>query len=239
MLSEELAILHEVQQADAELARLRKALVGLDTGDELAAQVEQAQQELGDLREQHRGTEKDSMDSDLELKTLQEKKSKFEGQLYGGAVRNPRQLSDLQREVQLLSREIGKVEDRLLELMEALEAESAGTQRREGELADMQERLAAVRAKHESAGSRLRQEIAELEEKRSAKAGQVGPELLKRYERIRERSGNLGLVKVSGTTCPGCQVALPSELLKRLGAGRQALTCENCGRLLFFPEGED
>lgn len=238
-MSEELAILYDVQQADAELSRLRKALVGLDTGDELAAQVEQAQQELVDLRERHRGTEKDSMDSDLELKSLQEKRSKSEGQLYGGTVRNPRQLSDLQGEVKLLSREIGKVEDRILELMEALEAESAGIHGREGELADMQERLAAVRSKHDSAGSRLRREIAELEEKRSAEAARVGPELLKRYERIRERSGNLGLVKVSGTTCPGCQVTLPSELVKRLGASRQALTCENCGRLLFCPEGGD
>ncbi|NIN97204.1 MAG: hypothetical protein GTO49_19960, partial [Anaerolineae bacterium] len=84
---------------------------------------EQAERDLARLREQHRTTEKEATDRDLELKALEEKKARFESQLYGGTVRNPRQLSDLQGEVTMLSREISKVEDRILELMEALESE--------------------------------------------------------------------------------------------------------------------
>jgi predicted nucleic acid-binding Zn-ribbon protein len=231
---DDLAILHEVQQADTELARLRDALAGLDTGDELAAQIQEAQRELEGLLEQHRATEKDATDSELELKTLEEKKSKFERELYSGTVRNPRQLSDLQGEVAMLAREIGKVEDRILELMESLEGERSAIQQREAQIKDLEERLGTVRARYEDTGDRLQHDMAELETKRQERASHVRAQLLKRYEQIRTRQGNLGLVKLTGTTCPGCRITLPSETVKGLKAGRQDLTCENCGRMLFW-----
>lgn len=238
-MSDDLAILHEVQQADTELARLRDALAGLDTGDELAAQIQEAQGELVRLLEQHRATEKEATDRDLELKSLEEKKRKFERDLYSGTVRNPRQLSDLQGEVTMLAREIGKLEDRILGLMESLEGERSDIQQREAQMKDLEERLGAVRARYEAAGSRLQHDVAELEAKRQERASQVRAQLLKRYEQIRIRQGNLGLVKLTETTCPGCRITLPSETVKGLKAGRQDLTCENCGRMLFWAREEN
>lgn len=233
-MSGELAILYEVQQADTELARLREALAGLDAGDELAAQAEEAEAELARLREQHRATNNEAADRDLELKSLEEKKAGFEGQLYGGRVQNPRQLSDLQGEVAMLAREIGKVEDRILELMESVEGERSAIEASELRVKELKESLASVRARHETTGSRLQGEIAALEERRKARASEVGSQLLKRYESIRARQTNLGLVRVMGAACPGCRITLPSETVKGLKAGRQDLTCENCGRLLFW-----
>jgi predicted nucleic acid-binding Zn-ribbon protein len=93
-----------------------------------------------------------------------------------------------------------------------------------------------VRAKYETTGGRLRREIAELESQRKERAAQVKPDLLKRYERIRSRQGNLGMVKITGNTCPGCHVTFPSEVVKALRAGRSELTCESCGRLLFWEQ---
>ncbi|MCJ7822015.1 MAG: C4-type zinc ribbon domain-containing protein [Armatimonadetes bacterium] len=238
-MRDDLAILHEVQQADTELARLRDALAGLDTGDELAAQIQEAQRELEGVLEQHRATEKEATDRDLELKTLEEKKSKFERDLYSGTVHNPRQLSDLQSEVAMLAREIGKAEDRILELMESLEAERSDIREREVQMKDLEARLGAARAQYEATGGRLQHDIAELEATRQEKASHVRAQLLKRYEQIRIRQGNLGLVKLTETTCPGCRITLPSETVKGLKAGRQDLTCENCGRMLFWAREED
>ncbi len=238
-VSDDLAILYEVQQADIELARLQAALAGLDAGDELAAQAAEAEAELAKLREELHATENESMDRDLELKALEEKRERFQRELYSGAVRNPRQLSDLEREVQMLSREIGKVEDRILELMELLESKRSSIQEREAELKSVHERVAAARSKYETTGSRLQREIAELEARREERASGVGARLLKRYEQIRVRQGNLGLVRVTGTTCAGCRIALPSETVKGLKAGRRDLTCENCARLLFWDEEGD
>jgi predicted nucleic acid-binding Zn-ribbon protein len=235
-VTDNLAVLYSVQQADTEIARLREALTGLDTGTELESQVAAVEAELVTLREERRTAEKESLDCELELRTLEEKRKTFQDQLYGGTVRNPRQLKDLQEEVEMLSREIRKLEDRLLELMETLEARGGEIQEREARLKELQESLEGVRAKYETTGGRLRREIADLESQRKERAAQVKPDLLKRYERIRSRQANLGIVKVTGSTCPGCHVRFPSEVVKALRAGRSELTCESCGRLLFWEE---
>ncbi|MGA3058679.1 MAG: hypothetical protein ABSE70_11755, partial [Candidatus Limnocylindrales bacterium] len=117
-----LAILYEIQKVDTEIAAVKDAMAELDTGVELESQIAAEDAELASLVERHRGTERESLDRDLELKTLEEKRTKFRTQLYGGTVRNPRQLQDLQEEVGMLDREIGKTEDRMLELMDALES---------------------------------------------------------------------------------------------------------------------
>ncbi len=233
-MSEELAILFQVQEADTELARLGQALAGLDSGAQLESEVAAAEAELAGLREQEHAAERESLDRELELRTLEEKRKRFHDQLYSGAVRNPRQLSDLQEEVEMLSREIRKVEDRVLELMEMLEERRAQIHAREAELKELRERLEAVRGKYETTGGRLRQEIAELEARRGGLASQVSANLLRRYEDIRSRQGNLGVVKVTGNTCPGCRITFPSEVLKALRAGRPNLSCESCRRLLFW-----
>jgi len=238
VVSDELAILYQVQQIDSELARFTDELSGLDTGEALQAEIEAAETEMKDLEAEHHSVERESTDCNLELSALEEKKAKFEAQLYGGAVRNPRQLDDLQGETQMLSREIRKVEDRVLDLMEAMEHQRAELDRREQARSEMKQRLGEVRAGYESASHRLCGEVAELESRRKELASQVSPGLLKRYEQIRARQGNLGLVRVADGNCPGCRISFPSETLKRLKAGGSIQTCENCGRLLYFDRSE-
>lgn len=236
---QELAILCLVQEADTEIARLSQALVDLDPGDALESEVNSAEAELAALREQHEVTERQQLDHELELKTLEEKRAKFRDQLYSGTVHNPRQLSDLQQEVEMLSQEISKIEDQILVLMEALESQRSELADREKRLAELRARLQATREEHASTGSRLRSEIADQEAKRGALSEQVSPQLMKRYEQIRRRQGNLGLVRVGGSTCPGCRITFPSDLVKALKRGSQILTCESCGRLLFWEAGND
>ena len=120
--------------------------------------------------------------------------------------------------------------------MEALEEEHAEIAQREQRLEEQRKQLAQIQEKHRTASARLRQELAELEGRRQGLAGRVPAALLKRSEQIRARQSNLGLVKVTGDTCPGCRITLPSETLKALRSQPGPLTCENCGRLLFLDD---
>ncbi|MFB3881816.1 MAG: zinc ribbon domain-containing protein [Armatimonadota bacterium] len=233
-MNEELAILYQVQQFDIEIARRQQALAEVDTGAELEQRLETVKSELTVLRQAQTEAEKENLDCELQARTLQEKRKRFSDQLYSGKVSNPRQLSDLQEEVEMLGREVRRVEDRMLELMETMEVRRGEIASRELVVKELEEELAAVRARHEEVGSRLRGELSELEASRADTAQKVNRVVLKRYEQIRARSGNVGLVKVTGGECPGCRIALPSETLKQVKAGRSGLTCENCGRLLLW-----
>lgn len=231
---EEMALLYEVQQADLEIARLQAALAGLDSGEELKAEIAAAEEELTALQRQLHAAEAEHHDRELELRSLQEKKARFEKQLYDGSVHNRRQLEDLEKEVAMLKREGDRVELRVIELMLELEPQRTRVAERAAALAEMRDRLLGVVAAFETTSGRLQSEIAELEAQRAGAAARVGAPTRKRYEQIRARQHNLALVKVTAGTCPGCRVALPSERLKAIKAGDAGETCDNCGRMLLW-----
>jgi len=237
-VNEELSTLYKIQQIDLEVARLQQALAQLDTGAELERRIGALEAEQAELRRRQEAFENESLDCELEIRTLEEKRDRFNSQLYGGRVSNPRQLHDLEEEVAMLGREIRKVEDRLLELMEALESLRSQIAARESQLGQLTQALQQARAVHAETSGRLATELSQFEAQRQEEVSKVSAGALRRYDQIRLRSGNLGLVRVTGSDCPGCHIGLPSETIKQLKAGKAALTCDNCARLLYWQESE-
>ncbi len=233
-MSAELSVLYEIQQLDTEIARLRRVLAGLDAGAATEQDIILLKGELAALRQRQDAAEKENVDLELGLRSLQDKRKRFSDQLYSGKVANPRQLADLQGEVEMLGREVRRVEDRMLELMDMMESQRIEIASREERLKGLELQLAGVRSSYEETGSRLKAQLSQLEASRDETAKRISPALLKRYEQIRSRSGNLGLVKVTANQCPGCHISLPSETLKGVKAGRSGLTCESCGRMLYW-----
>jgi hypothetical protein len=74
--------------------------------------------------------------------------------------------------------------------------------------------------------------LAQLQEARDSLAKRVKPQLLNRYERV-AKSYDRAIVPVSGNLCLGCFVTLPTSYLS-LQNKNTVLTCENCGRILYF-----
>jgi hypothetical protein len=231
---ENLPALYQIQQTDLEIAHRKQSIATIDNGDSLAAEIGVEEAQLQAQRQQLHAAQTEYRDQELELKTLQDKKSRFESQLATGKVRNPREIEDLMKQVNMLQREADRVETRALELMLQVEDQRSHISGRESTLAETRDRLQSMREKFETTGGRLRDEIAQLEARRKELSAQVGPPLLKRYDSIRIRQGNLGLAKVVADTCPGCRVTISSERLKGIKSGRTLESCDNCGRLLMW-----
>jgi predicted nucleic acid-binding Zn-ribbon protein len=74
--------------------------------------------------------------------------------------------------------------------------------------------------------------IEELQEARNNLAKRIRPQLLNRYERLSKSYGR-AVVPVTGNLCLGCFVTLPTSY-PSLRTKNTLLTCENCGRILYF-----
>lgn len=74
--------------------------------------------------------------------------------------------------------------------------------------------------------------ISELQDARANLAKRIKPQLLNRYERL-SRSYGRAVVPVTGNLCLGCFVTLPTSY-PSLKTKNTLLTCENCGRILYF-----
>lgn len=74
--------------------------------------------------------------------------------------------------------------------------------------------------------------IDELQSARDNLAKRIPRQLLNRYERLSKSLGR-AVVPVTGNLCLGCFVTLPTSY-PSLKTKSTLLTCENCGRILYF-----
>lgn len=232
-LEENLGALLALQQIDSHIGRVRRAMAGLDDGTQAAAAAREAQAAAKSRRDTLHQLSGDLKDSELKLSGVESKQKNYQQRLYQGTVTNPKELSNIEREIEALGRQRSDLDGRILDLMEQVEtaqgeAEAADAQAREAE-AHLTETVAAFQSRHRT----LEQDLADAARRRSEAAGAVTDKaLLKRYEDIRARPGGLGIVRIEGTDCGGCHMVLPASQIKAVREMQAPQACENCGRLL-------
>ena len=90
----------------------------------------------------------------------------------------------------------------------------------------------AVKAECEKESGDAAPRLAELKAKIKGLEKDVDPALLKKYQNIRSRCA-VPMAKVANDQCGGCNMALPTSVVKRVAAGTGIVECENCGRILY------
>jgi predicted nucleic acid-binding Zn-ribbon protein len=229
----ELRHLYQLQELDLEIEaeekKLQEKLSLRKESDELiAAQagLTSAQQRLDELKKQQKSAEWQADDITSKIKTV-------EDQLYGGKVRNPKELESLHLEAELLKKKRDELETSLLELMDRVESAQK-------EMTKASHEFKMVETKWQNEQKRLAEEIEALKEKsarlkqsRQALAGVLDARILDLYSRLRKHKG-YAIVKVEQGICRGCRISLPSSDLQQARSGH-LVHCSSCGRILFLP----
>ncbi|HEY5025045.1 MAG TPA: C4-type zinc ribbon domain-containing protein [Acidimicrobiales bacterium] len=232
-----LARLLEVQDHDTVVGQIRHRRATLSERGELA----NVDGQLGvlEIRTKELALQRDELGDrqgvlEHQIDASRTRRDTLEKRLFGGQVVASRELQAMNEEVKHLARHISELEDREIEVMEALEPVdrelAAGDVTRHTLEADA-ERLRAVIAQSEQA---LDTELAEQNRARAAAASGVRDDLLARYEQLRAKLGGTGAARLAGGSCSGCHLTLSSMELDRVRKAppEAVITCEQCGRIL-------
>jgi hypothetical protein len=84
----------------------------------------------------------------------------------------------------------------------------------------------------------LEEQTATLSGRRQTLIPEVDPKLLSFYERILVGREGLGMVLIDDTSCLGCHMQLPPQVINEVRLREKMVTCENCSRILYS-RGED
>lgn len=63
----------------------------------------------------------------------------------------------------------------------------------------------------------------------------INPDLLKRYKEIRKHCFP-PMALLDGDRCGGCNMSLPSVVMRDIRSGAKLVECDNCGRIIFAKE---
>lgn len=224
-------VLYDLQQLDDQIRagkqRLGEVLRAQKETEALTAARAQATTAAKKLQQwQTRHT-----DLRLELGSVNEKAKRSEQRLYSGNVKNPKELNDLQREIEALGRRRRAIEDEMLEAMIMVEES-------ELEKTAADEKLAAVEADWQTDQANLKQEQNELAlrlnqllGRREQQARKADPQLLKSYTALAQKKNGTAVAGLRDNTCLGCRLTLPAHRVKDAREGK-LIYCDNCGRIL-------
>ncbi|MBN1161099.1 MAG: hypothetical protein JXA17_04040 [Dehalococcoidales bacterium] len=224
--------LYELQEIDAEIEHTRQTL-DLKNGqvgkreelDAVQNKLKVDGQALEELKHKRREAEAELDDTTSKIKAVEE-------QLYGGKINNPKELGNLQHEVNTL-KDIGdQQETKALEAIESMEeAEKAlvnATEDLHKLEAEWQQQQTQLKADIES----LTKALTDLIEKRQLLVSQIEPEAVDLYEKVR-RQKKQAVAKVEQGICRACRISLSASVLQKARGGQPVL-CGTCGRILFI-----
>jgi uncharacterized protein len=209
----------------AQIADIDARLVETEELIEAREAAAAAETELADLRRRQRAIETELKDLDAKIRPLEEK-------LYGGSIRNPKELSDLQREVELLKAQRSKIEDEGLAGVDAVETAEAT-------LATARQSAATIEAdwRADQEGlrvnkARIEGESALLDAERARQAANLDPLSLGQYEKLRSVRQGRAVAHIERGTCGGCRISLPTHIVQRARGGSELVPCPSCERIL-------
>ncbi len=222
-----------LQRVDSALSAARSHRAALDDGTGLRADVEAVRRSAADSAARLHACQAAIKDHELQLAGTEAKQRKIEGDLYGGRISNPKELSSMQEELVMLARTRDHLEDQILALLDQVEALKEEAAAAAAAKAATEQRLAAHLADYKAAGARLDAEIVQLVSERAVCAARVEPRLLKRYEGIAAQESGIGIVAIHNGLCGGCHNAVPTGFITRVRDG-QLVICERCRRILYL-----
>lgn len=226
----EVYALQEVDLAiESRRTRLAQIEEQLGEREELLA----ARQEAAAKGEALRKLKEQQKDLEWRVEEVRAKASQLEKKLYGGSIRNPKELEDLQADLNAVQGQVRRREDELLTLMVQVE-EAEGEKRAADKTLVMVE--TGWKAEQESLlaeKARLEAELTELEEKRSRQARGYDKASLGLYELLRGRKDGRAVAKVERGMCGGCRITLPMSVLQKAKIGLDLVQCVSCERILY------
>jgi uncharacterized protein len=225
--------LFRLQQVDSLIDQARARVNEIDRIISEDSRLKIAQSRAAQTEEALAQVRKSLRRAEEEVKAQQIKIEQTESTLYGGKVRNPKELQDLQNESAALKRYLNVLEDRQLEeMMLAEEAE----EKHEVALRELAEVRETVHGQHTvliTEQQSLTKDLGRMESERQATVSTIEAEDLNLYNLLRKQRKGVAVSKVSENACSACGSTLTPSTVQSAHSPSQITRCTFCGRILY------
>ena len=231
-MNADLEKLIELEKIDREFVRLSDEIAALPKRvaaieEKLAGDKAAVEKAKGAIKTNEAGRRK----LEADIQSFQQKIAKYREQ--SSSVKTNDEYRALMHEVEFAEKQITGYEDKILELMIALEAEEKALKAAEVDLGA--EAAEVEREKNEArqrtaADEKLLQELAE---KRNGLRAGVGDTALAHYDRVM-RQRKSAIAEARDHKCTACFVMIRPQTWQEVLSNEQIVTCSSCGRILYY-----
>ncbi len=230
----QLALLTALQKLDDRLRSLRREQQALPLQLEASEHAHhEACEELKSVQVEIDRNERRQHDLDLELQSTQDSLHKIQRKLR--EVKTNKEYSAVLAEIDTGKRQMGCMEDQLLQLMEQAEQKRQAKRLQEQRVQAAHDVLQEQRHAVKQALEVLNQEILAEREKRHQTAVGLDAELLEIYERLADQNDGSVVVHLNDGVCGGCHLKVQPQLVSEIRLQESLNTCPHCRLILLWP----
>lgn len=226
----------ELQERDLALQRFQKELDELPEKRAILA----ARAKLADIQKLHdrgdavlRAVDAASKALEDNISTVKTKMDAEQAKLDSGVISNAKEVRAVAMELDSLRRRTETLESDLFVQMEKRETAEAQVAKIDAALVEGRRREGELTSRFKTHGGDVLSHIEAEKHARAAVVAALPPELVTRYETVRQSRHGIGVAVLGEGMCGVCRVGLPSGKVQALEAGPDVGTCPGCGRILI------
>ena len=223
--------LFRLQQADSQIDRARLKLDTIKKTLENDAELKQALHSVETNQKENHHALHVMKNAEAEVQAQKIKIEQAESSLYGGSVKNPKELQDLQKDVASLKKHLVTLEERELEAMFKSETASSDYEKAKTELELLQAKRGNEHKKLIEEQTTLMKQLENLAEEREASVTPIEVNLLASYDELRRSKRGVAISEIQDDACASCGTTINAAAQQN--ARKQLVYCPSCGRILF------
>jgi len=225
--------LYRLQLLDSHILKIHTRLNEIREELENDEKLQQAKKSLAEAESAHKKTQGILNQAENEVDAQKNKIKQSESTLYSGTVKNPKELEDLQNEIEALKRHLSTLEDRQLEAMVDEESIWASSEAAQITLDEVKIKLSDQNISLSAEQDELNKNNFRLETEREAALLPIDSPILTKYDNLRKEKRNLAVVELSDQACTACGVTLTPAENQSARSATKIFNCPSCGRILF------
>jgi hypothetical protein len=225
--------LYQLQKIDTQLDQGAARILEIKTKIDSDRRVQDAQTLVDESLAGLKAAQAQLTKIEQETAAKRMKLEQSESSLYGGKVKIPKELQDLQHEVSSLKRVISGLEDQQLEAMMKVEEDQAKCESAGKHLVRIQGESASDHAVLAGENGMLAALMERLQIERAAIVSQVDPVFLEEYARLRKNKRGVAVATLSEDTCSACGSLITAAERQIARSPTQVSHCPSCGRFLY------
>lgn len=140
------------------------------------------------------------------------------------------------KEIGDLNTEKSNLEDRVLGIMEDIEALEEKCAVSKIKKRDLEEKFEKDRDEILKTLEAIDKDLKDLEKKKERFCQIIDENLLRRYNSLREHRGGLAINPVIQGVCQGCHMGIPPQKFNELVRGEELMSCPHCMRIIYWSE---
>lgn len=223
----------ELQRLDSEIAEVEAAAAAIPgVIRRIEEQLMKAKAALDAVTAETDRMTKLRRQQERELEEVTDQLKKRQSRLF--EIKTNQEYSAVLKEIEGLKHKVSVLEEAILVLLDQIEVELKARAEEEQRVRSSEAEALRDTQRKEAELRQLRGRLSELQGARKGRSKNVELSLLQQYLRLLKSRAGLAVAPARDGSCEGCHVALTPQLYNEVRRNEEILTCERCGRILYW-----